>query len=347
MKFRCVPAVALLAWATHATAQDGLSITGFVDLAFTYAKGSVSSASSLSSGNWSTSRLIVRSQEDLGGGYGAGLWMEAAILADTGQGGATNSNNQPSGQGTAGAMTWGRRSTLSLFAPWGELRAGRDLQPHYLNIALFDPFAHIGIGQAQLLTATVAGSNTTWVRASNGLQYLTPSTLGGWFAHGAHFRGETADGYGNGHSLRAGYEDKTLRVGVGTMKTRQATGEISNLSVAAGWTRDGIEWMGVVLRDNWTGTAPDGKGWELGVRVPRGVHEWKAQISRYTTNAAASPTSTKVALGYAYHLSKRTALYGILARVDNTGGAARTLGGAVAGPDGSATGTDLGIRHSF
>jgi hypothetical protein len=46
-------------------------------------------------------------------------------------------------------------------------------------------------------------------------------------------------------------------------------------------------------------------------------------------------------------MSRRTAIYLIAARVGNSGGAAQSLAGAVAGPDGNATGFNLGVRHNF
>lgn len=344
---------ALLAIASGASAQGTVTVSGFVDAALTYAKGTVASRTSLSSGNWGTSRIVFRGVEDLGGGLKASFWLETGVLADSGEGTASNSNNQTSGQGSVGGQTFGRRATLSLSGTWGELRAGRDLQPHYLNIALFDPFAHIGIGQAQLLTSTVAGTTTTWVRASNAVHYFTPATLGGWFGHAAYFMGENprngaaTQRDGTGYSLRLGYESGPLKVGVGAMQTEFATGRVSNTSISGSYALGALDLMGVVLRDKVAGTSPDGRGWELGLRMPLGAHEFKAQVSRYTSSAATSPRTTKFAAGYGYHLSKRCTLYGIVARVDNSGGASRTLAGSVAGPDGQSTGFDLGIRHSF
>lgn len=344
---------ALLGLTTCALAQSSVTVFGFVDAAITYARGTVANRTSLSSGNWGTSRIGFRGVEDLGGGLKAGYWLEAAVLADTGEGGASNSNNQTSGQGTTGGLTFGRRSTLSLWGPWGELRAGRDLQPHYLNIALFDPFAHIGIGQSQVLLATVAGVTTSWVRASNAVHYLTPPTLGGWYAHAAAFSGENVHNGaatqrdGSGLSLRVGYEGGPLKVGVGAMQTDFATGRVSNTSLAGSYTVRGLDLMAVVLRDKVAGALPDGRGWQLGLRLPVGAHEFKAQASRYSSTAANSPRSSKVSAGYGYHLSRRTTLYGIVARVGNSGGAARTIGGAVAGANGSATGFDVGVKHSF
>lgn len=344
---------ALLSLACTADAQSSVTVFGTLDAALTRSMGTVASGTIMSNSNWGASRLGIRGTEDLGGGLQAGFWLESAILPSSGAGGATNTNNQTSGQGTVGAMTFGRRSTVSLLGPWGELRVGRDLQPHYLNIGLFDPFAHIGIGQAQLLTSTVAGVSTTWVRASNAVHYFTPATLGGAFVHAAYFMGgNVQDGSANGrdgtgYSLRAGYEAGAVKMGVASMQTAFASGRVSNASIAGSYNFGSVELMAVAMRDKVAGDPPDGRGWEVGARMPVGVHEFKAQASRYTSTAPLSPRTTRFAVGYGYHLSSRTALYGIVARIENAGGASRTFEGAVAGPNGSATSIAVGVRHAF
>ncbi|MDD0810808.1 porin, partial [Curvibacter sp. RS43] len=65
----------------------------------------------------------------------------------------------------------------------------------------------------------------------------------------------------------------------------------------------------------------------------------------------------KLAVGGVYNLSKRTAVYGTLARVSNSGGASMAAGsygsgalGPVAGAanvNGNSTGIDFGVRVSF
>lgn len=352
MKKSPILAAVLLAFAHGVHAQSSVSLFGTVDLAFTHAHASVANLTSLTSGNYTPSRLGLRGTEDLGGGLSAGFWIEGSVLADSGAGVTTNMNNQPSGLGTGvSALTWNRRSTVSIASGWGELRLGRDLMPHYLNIALFDPFGHIGIGLAQPLASTVGGP--TWVRASNSIQYLSAPNLGGFFGSAAVFFGENArtgaatEHDGDGYSARLGYGNGPLQVSAGFMRTRFATGNITNSSVGGSYDFGVARAMAVVLRDEVQGAPADGRGWQVGAVFPFGPHEFKVAYSGYRTNAASRPKTTKLALGYAYNLSKRTALYLIAARLDNSGGAAQPLAGAVAGPNGRATGFNLGIRHNF
>ena len=61
--------------------------------------------------------------------------------------------------------------------------------------------------------------------------------------------------------------------------------------------------------------------------------------------------ASQVALGYLYDLSKRTALYGTVARVNNKGHASFVVDGnpALPGPNPGqdSTGYEIGIRHRF
>ena len=92
------------------------------------------------------------------------------------------------------------------------------------------------------------------------------------------------------------------------------------------------------------------KSWLLGVTVPMGQGEIRAAYSHYDTKNSNADWS-KIAVGYGYNLSKRTQLYGTLAKVSNSAGASkvvdnRGLAGSAA-LDGSSSGYEFGVRHSF
>jgi len=119
-------------------------------------------------------------------------------------------------------------------------------------------------------------------------------------------------------------------------------------------------------RDNETfvGARPDQDvtGYLVGVTVPVGAGLIRASYShvKYDLNLVPvlfAPTiddakADKFALGYVHNLSKRTALYATVARVNNKNGAALTVGGpafinnATFTPK-TSTGYDFGIRHAF
>ena len=96
----------------------------------------------------------------------------------------------------------------------------------------------------------------------------------------------------------------------------------------------------------------------LGVSVPVGAGEFKASYNWGKVDGRAlvidnERKQNQLALGYVYNLSKRTAVYTTYARMNASGlGAAATMGltsSGVTATSGnvSATGYDIGVRHSF
>ena len=96
----------------------------------------------------------------------------------------------------------------------------------------------------------------------------------------------------------------------------------------------------------------------LGVSVPMGAGEFKASYNwgKLDKNATATENTRRqnqLALGYVHNLSKRTALYTTYSRLNASGaGAVASMGlssTAVAATGGSvsASGYDIGVRHSF
>lgn len=110
---------------------------------------------------------------------------------------------------------------------------------------------------------------------------------------------------------------------------------------------------------------PGANGWLLGATVPVGPGLIRMSYSTFKYNnvprlptlaGLGDPETDKVALGYVHNLSKRTALYATVARVNNKNGADLTVGGpnyytasVQTGPvvPKCSTGYDFGIRHSF
>lgn len=278
-------------------------------------------------------------------------------------------------------LMFNRRSTVSLAGGFGEIRLGRDYTPQFYNLNVFDPYGTVGVG-AQLLLSSV-GANPTSVRASNSIGYLLPSNLGGIYGQAQYYRGEnvsttanTSDG--NGWGLRLGYAAGPLNVAAATSRTTyrtvpvaaatatalatpatgQVLGNIRQTNVGASFDFGVAKLMGVVSRDTMASVAGsiDGRGWMLGATMPVGAGLIKASWAQYTTDlpgTGTDPRARKYALGYVHNLSKRTAIYTTYARVNNTNGVAGfasqavTAGAGAPVLNGSSTGYDLGIRHSF
>jgi predicted porin len=329
---------------THAQSTVSLSVT--VDTYVQYSKGSIESRTGLGSGGNSTSKLIFRGSEDLGGGLRAGFWLESGFTADNGQGQATNTNNQPSGATPAAGLTFNRRSILYLAGPWGTLHLGRDWSPTYDTFTTrFDPF---GVASGIGLNYT-AGINPNGVRVSNAVTYITPK-YAGFSANIQHWFGENQPGVansndGSGSGIKLDYERGSFGAVAAYARTNFATGDALYRNTAVAYSFGSIK-VSANYNNDRQGTLKQ-EGALVGVRVPVGFGEIKASYSWFRTQVSGRQKAQKLAVGYVYHLSKRTAWYTTLARIDNSDGLALAINGSKTAPNRSSTGVDLGIRHNF
>lgn len=165
----------------------------------------------------SSSRIGFRSTEDLGDGFKAGFWLEAAVSADSGTANA--------------ARFWNRRSMVSLIQPtFGELRAGRDNTPAKNAYDLYDPFGTNGVGEIigngttlGIVSALGSGANTL-TRSDNQLSWFTPGNLGGVYAQVSLAPGEGTPG-NRLISARLGYGVKPVDVSIVYAETKVVAGD--------------------------------------------------------------------------------------------------------------------------
>ena len=395
--------LATLAACGAASAQSTVTLFGVVDAAvrsvsnksestnpFTRGFTAKASRTELANSGLSSSRLGFRGVEDLGDGLSASFWLEAPLTNDD----------------ASGALSFTRRSTVSLAGKFGEVRLGRDKTTTVLNEEQFDPFADTGIGGSLIIDAnetsvsgTGYGSNANYKRASNMVQYYLPRNLGGFYGNVAYALHESTRldpetvasaalrntgrhvgarfGWGSGPiDVAASYaqNDTSFTTGTGNAAVARP-GKIKTFNLGATYDFGVAKVYGIYSRSqdqreplNIFTTTPDVdlSGYLLGVTVPIGPGQIRASYSRvkYDFNRVqtlfsvnpADPKADKFALGYVHNLSKRTALYGTIARVSNKNGAGLTIG---AGPSytttfsGNAlraktsTGYEFGIRHAF
>lgn len=330
---------------THA--QSSVTLQGTVDLGVAYVRGSETSRTQLINGGNTTSKLIFRGQEDLGGGTYAMFWLESGINADTGAGYATNTNNQPSGNTTAGGLTFNRRSIVGLGGPWGEVRLGREHAPIYdLYTSKFDPF---GLGAGVALNY-IGSINPNQIRASNDIAYVSPKFLDGFSVNVQHWQGENPSGKatsndGNGGGARLSYDNGPFSAGVAFMRTKYAAGNAIYRTIAAAYDF-GPARVSFIGTNNHQGTLNE-NGWLVGVTVPVGVTLLKASYSTLGVDRPGDPKGKKLALGAVYNLSKRTAVYSTVAMIRNSGGSNYALVGSTTAANRSSSGVDLGLRHNF
>lgn len=344
---------ALSAMSTPAWAQSSVSLTGIADAAArTVSNEGRGSVKSLVSGSNSTSRLIVRGTEDLGGGLRAGFWLEHGIALDTGN---------PTGG------FWDRRSTVSLLSSaWGELRLGRDFVPSYVGWSRFDVFSYVGVaGSNNLVSATPTGPiRSTWgtvanttVRASNAVQYFLPGGLGGFEGHvlvSAAEGNTAADTKVTGG--RVGWAGGAFSASLAhtvSSKANTAAGKFKDTALG-GTVNFGSGRVNLAMRQFKQANAKQTNVMASG-QYSVGSNDFKLSLvkanlaGRVGSTAIDANDALQLGLGYVYNLSKRSALYTSYSRIDNDGAATFVVPGGAAGIAGGklSSGFEVGVRHTF
>lgn len=356
-------------------AQSSVTMFGVVDLGIQHTRGGgAGSVTGVSNGGLSTSRLGFRGSEDLGGGLRAGFWLEASLNPDTGTGRATNTNNQPSGATTAGALTFDRMSYVSLSsAALGEVRLGHDFIPTHYNSIYFDPFNANGVARAGNLTFAGVGSGPlpTAITASNTLSYWLPAGLGGVYGMAMVGSGEnvsTAPNRDDGNlaGARLGFASGPFDMAAAVTRTHfDATATIGNYqhaNIGASWDAGFAKFFALynVVRVKTAAGGVRKTTTQVGAHIPA------FQVGRIRLsyaylddrsdddlrNAAGLPRNLddarQLGIGYVHNLSRRTALYGSYARLTNTGRARYVVSGGVTPAEGQrSSGWEFGVRHLF
>ncbi|MES2530233.1 MAG: porin [Pseudomonadota bacterium] len=344
-------ALAALTAAAGACAQSSVTVFGVLDTSIAHISARGSNTTGLSSGGLASSRIGFRGVEDLGGGLAAGFWLEGSVGADTGT-----------------TTLFDRRSTVSLSGAYGEVRIGRDKVPTYLNIETFDAFGDAGvggIGASNLVGSATSAAGTPEgsapKRASNSVSYLLPANLGGFYGQVQYAFGEQVSGVAN-ESLR---DALGARIGyaAGPLDVALAQGEVRGGTTAAGIdykaTNVGASYNFGVIKPMLSYATERGNGrkvemFEVSATAPVGVGVIRAAYSIFKRKDINDADSSKLALGYVHNLSKRTALYGTIARVNNDRAANRglavsssSLASPTIGAGSNVSGYELGLRHTF
>lgn len=358
------------AFSGAAFAQSSVTMFGIIDTGFGYFKGDGNGNQKvMRNSGLNSSRFGVRGSEDLGGGLKANFWAEMGMNTDDGSGQATNTNNQPSGTGTATAgtqgLTFNRRMFVGMSGGFGEFRLGRNYTPIFMQITSNDPFGTNGVGDTKIYATTgltTTAAPQTGVRASNQFEYLTPSGIGGVYVHAAYALGENASTAGNandGRSLggRVGWAGGPADISVAYNKTTYAQsatqGNYTVMGVGGTLTFGAFKPMFQYVRheiDLAAGTDPERDDWLVGLLMTFGATDIRMSYNNYNIKSPAGTIddARQIALGAVYNLSRRTAFYGTVAQMDNkSGGLAFATGRATTELGGKTLGVDLGIRHSF
>jgi predicted porin len=360
--------VSLLACCTAATAQSSVTVSGRIDLAMRRVDNGVASRTLLQRDGSTSNRLVFSGREDLGGGLAAGFVLDAALRPDT---------------GTAASTFWDRRSTVSLYGKFGEVRLGRDGALQNSGPGDFDALNGKGVGNVMNLATPFNFSFTnTFSRINNAISYVTPNTLGGFYGQ---LQWSPSEG---------GVGNRSTTIGLGYLKGplearfthgRNATNQVATVNALTGasvapanattaptgtgyWTYTNagasydfraIKVMGSVTEFR-SAQALSGAGRRkeiminVGGMVPVGQ---AGSVNFAYTRADRSGLGSdeqdadQLAVQYMYRLSKRTSLYASLAYLRQD--ALATVANSRYNIDGtdvlgrSGKGMDLGIQHRF
>ncbi|XAH24198.1 porin [Xylophilus sp. GW821-FHT01B05] len=354
MVSRTATLIALGVLAGSACAQSSVTIFGVVDAAMRSAHtDNAGHVNSLVSGAYSSSRFGFRGQEDLGGGLSASFWLESFLNTDTG-------TTTPAG--------FQRRSTVSLSQrDWGELRLGRDYTPTHSNWARFDPFGYVGLGAVQLFALSATGNTpataafgtapNTIQRANNGVQYLLPRNAWGLEGGLAANFGENGTAANDQHKSgggRLGINLGPVFVSAATFNTHddKTVGAFKDSALAASYDASLVRISGGVRRFEYQAARQN--NYLLAAVIPVGVQEFKFSWNRASMDGRvgtvniSNDRADQFAVGYVYHLSKRTHAYTTLATIRNKGNSRFVVPGAPAGAAGvTSRGFELGVNHEF
>jgi predicted porin len=345
-------ALAVLATAcAQAQAQNtNVTMFGVFDAAVRYSKSdgaAVSAGSKLElaqSGNFS-SRWGVRGSEALGGGLTANFWLESSLANDDSTGFSLNNN---------------RRSYVGLKGGFGEFKLGREYTPWFVNHSVYDVFGTNGIGGLNNVTGWSL-IPTTFVRANNSISYEAPAGIP-VIVQAMYALGEQTSGgnnpnknQGNAYGARVGgaFGPAEIALGYGVERGAGAA-KFTDTSIGGKVALGKVSLMGMhsASKDN---TTVKRNNTNVGAAFALGSTTLKASYTMTKQkNPAVVADANQIALGAVHELSKRTAIYGTLAIVDNKNVATipaanyRTTGQRVVSQAGGGTKAfEFGLRHSF
>ncbi len=336
MKKSLLALAVLGAFASAASAQSSVQLFGTIDVGAKYLKNDGHSRQlSEETDGVNSSEIRLQGIEDLGGGLKAGFNIRSGLNPDTGT--------------VSSTKFWNRRSTVSLYSGAGELRLGRDYVPTFWTQALFDPFGFNGLGS----TGNVA--RYVQVRQDNSIGYFLPSNLGGLYGQlmaAASEAGSSGDKGGRYVGGQLGFRAGPFDVAAAYSELRlPSDAQNKTFNVGGSWNFGFLKLMGYYDREK-QATFKETRG-EIGAAIPFGQSEVRVGYdrSKYNPNVGSSSTVDNIKATYQYNLSKRTAMYGTIARLANKDNTSVSLPGSFAGfaptAGGDSKGLEIGIRHFF
>lgn len=332
----CVGALAL--FSQCASAQDGVTMYGLIDEFAQYVNtGNGYTAALGSSGQWA-SRIGFKGSEDIGGGNQIRFVLE-------------NGFNPTDGTLAQSGSMFNRQSWIGLAGDWGQVRAGRQNSPVFIDQSGQDAFA--GVTQA----SGMDNLTTFAFRTSNTLSYMTPEIYG--FQAGAYVGFGDAGGTrsaGSSQQFDVTYEHGPLAAFVAGQWIRNATNTTTDHSVLAGasYTIGSTTLYGGYSNSKWDDLGIDSRVYGLSAKYQLNPLSYvSAGYAILRDETAQNNNADQFGLMYEYDVSKRTNVYAALSFLRNRNQAQYTLAGAAnaglplayAGAD--ARGVQPGVVHRF
>ncbi|RXV65034.1 porin [Burkholderia stabilis] len=346
--------LALVGFGITANAQSSVTLYGVVDAGLLYTTKSLNTAtggnaghqySMLDSGS-GASRFGIKGSEDLGGGMKAIFTLESGI--SMAKGGSGNSNGN----------LFGRQAWVGLTSGFGTVQVGLQYSPFALSLINTDArdASYFGSG-AGIYIGNVL---TTGLFNPNGVSYTSPVIAGFQASAMLALGGQPGDVQaGRQYSARLKYHYGGLVVDA-AMYNGNAGGTAATTPIPSAVAFTGRTIGAIYEFGSWTLKASfanfkvagafDTRVYDGGlsyfvtpsVKVDAGV--WYVSDGNNTANH-----TILAATGAQYFLSKRTALYGQVAYVNNHGAmhTGLSINNALHEASGSTTGVNVGIRHSF
>jgi len=367
-------ALALAASGSAALAQSSVQLAGRMDMGLRHADTGDNTVTRLDSGNYTASRLVLRGNEDLGGGLSALFYMEHRFNADTG--------TPQSGK------FWNAGSYVGLSSTtWGTVTLGRQYTPMFWSFLFAEETGRHRLHGFSAVQS-VQRSNTARIRASaspiqtggsldsvsqggvyalgmtsafedNMVVYKTPD-FNGLTAMLAYEFDEKYEAAGNGRlfSGNVEYRSGPLYASLAANQKRGRAGndkqKFSEQLVSGMYeVLPGIKLWGNVhpwQMKSVANTELKGRDWMLGASywLPGERGQFWLNYANKSIRKCEACNSSGWGIGYHHHLSKRTELYVAHARVSNSANAANTLAGFA--PDGfgrSVSATTVGLATTF
>jgi predicted porin len=351
IKLFAIAASLLAAGASHA--QSSVTLYGVLDAGLLYTSKTLNAAGanagrqfSMIDGGSEGSRFGIRGTEDLGGGLSAIFDLESGINMTNG------------GYGNSNGNLFGRQAWVGLTGGFGTLQAGLQYSPFVLSLISTDPRNVSYFGSAAAIY--VGNVLDTGLFNPNAISYTSPVISGFQGSAMLALGGQAGDFQaGRQYSARLRYELNGLAIDTALYSSNAGgfatptpiptsivfSGRTVGASYASGPLTIKTSFANYKLAGSFNNhVVGGGFGYQL-------TPAWLANIGVWYTRDANDTANHSILTGAGaqYSLSKRTALYGQVAIVDNHGkmNTGLSLNGALYEGGGSTTGVNAGIRHTF